>query len=109
MPSTPQDHKKKAAPHVATIGGVDYLLEVPNAGLLRSVRRRDAMDLMFTLFEECSPDLVRDHDGKIVEPRTSAFLSALDALDMDELNVVFSDWMATLGGGDAGKSGGSSA
>ena len=93
MPATPQDHKKKPGPHVVEIKGESFDLAVPNAGLLRSVRRRDAMDLMFTLFEECG---------------TPEFLTALDTLDMDELNEVFSDWMASLGGGDSGKSGSSS-
>lgn len=92
MPAQPRDHQ--AATFTATLDGKSYTLTRPTPKLLRSVRRRDPLDLMFTLFEECGDE---------------KFLAALDARDdMDEVNEVFSEWMATLGGGDAGKSGGSS-
>jgi len=91
MPATPQDHKP--AGRQVEINGETYTLANPKVGLLRKVRKLDPLDLMFTLFEECG---------------TPEFLAAIDELDAPELNAIFSDWSDTLGGGDAGKSGGSS-
>lgn len=91
MPVVPEDHKPKTFTAVTPRG--TFQLPFPKAGFLRKNRKLDAVDLMFTCYEEYGSE---------------AFLKALDDMELTEADKLFGDWIGSMGGGDAGKSGGSS-
>lgn len=91
----PQDRRKKRTPFEFVIDGETYVLKPPTFGQALELTTAENEGIAsMKMMSECMT--------------TEAF-EAVKSLDAMDANDLFSDWMKAIGGGDAGKSDGSSA
>jgi hypothetical protein len=90
----PQDRRTRRAPFDFVVDGKTYALTQPTFGAMSDLAEAENETKgVIALLASCA---------------SAQGLAAIRSLDAQDVNDLFTDWMASLGGGEAGKSSGSS-